>query len=245
MSIADLPKQYDPQDAQRRWYDFWVEKGYFHADPSRRSRPIRSSSRRRTSPGRLHLGHALNNTIQDILIRWRRMQGYDALWMPGTDHAGIATQAVVEKRLLEEEKKTRHDLGREELVARIWAWKDEYEKRILSQLQLMGCSCDWDRTRFTLDPICAGPSARRSSTSSRPTRSSAASGWSTGTPTSGPPSPTTRSTTRTSRASSGRSATRSPIRPRRVPPRRHHPSRDDARRHRRRRPPRRSALTST
>ena len=87
------------------------------------------------------------------------MQGYDALWMPGTDHAGIATQAVVETRLLEEEKKTRHDLGREALVERIWAWKDEYEKRILSQLRLMGCSCDWDRTRFTLDEVCAGPSA--------------------------------------------------------------------------------------
>ena len=83
------------------------------------------------------------------------MQGYDALWMPGTDHAGIATQAVVEKRLLEEEKKTRHDLGREALVERIWAWKDEYEKRILSQLRLMGCSCDWDRTRFTLDEVCS------------------------------------------------------------------------------------------
>ena len=103
----------------------------------------------------MHLGHALNNTLQDILIRWRRMQGYDALWMPGTDHAGIATQAVVEKRLLEEEKKTRHDLGREALVERIWAWKDEYEKRILSQLRLMGCSCDWERTRFTLDEVCS------------------------------------------------------------------------------------------
>ena len=105
--------------------------------------------------GALHLGHALNNTLQDILIRWRRMQGFDALWMPGTDHAGIATQAVVEKRIFEEEKKTRHDIGREALVERIWAWKDEYEKRILSQLRLMGCSCDWDRLRFTLDPICA------------------------------------------------------------------------------------------
>ncbi len=105
--------------------------------------------------GALHLGHALNNTLQDILIRWRRMQGYDALWMPGTDHAGIATQAVVERRLLEEEKKTRHDLGREALVGRIWAWKDEYEARILSQLRLMGCSCDWDRTRFTLDEVCS------------------------------------------------------------------------------------------
>ena len=155
MTIADLPKQYDPQDAQRRWYDFWVEKGYFHADPSRPNPPYSIVIPPPNVTGALHLGHALNNTLQDILIRWRRMQGFDALWMPGTDHAGIATQAVVEKRLLEEEKKTRHDLGREALVARIWVWKDEYEKRILSQLRLMGCSCDWERTRFTLDPTCA------------------------------------------------------------------------------------------
>jgi valyl-tRNA synthetase len=155
MTIADLPKQYDPQDAQRRWYDFWVEKGYFHADPSRPNPPYSIVIPPPNVTGALHLGHALNNTLQDILIRWRRMQGFDALWMPGTDHAGIATQAVVERRLLEEEKKTRHDLGREALVARIWVWKDEYEKRILSQLRLMGCSCDWERTRFTLDPTCA------------------------------------------------------------------------------------------
>ncbi|MCA1696844.1 MAG: class I tRNA ligase family protein, partial [Actinobacteria bacterium] len=155
MSLAELPKQYDPQDAQRRWYDFWLEKGYFHADPSSAKPPYTIVIPPPNVTGALHLGHALNNTLQDILIRWRRMQGYDALWMPGTDHAGIATQAVVERRLLEEEKKTRHDLGRDALVERIWAWKDEYEKRILSQLRLMGCSCDWERTRFTLDPVCA------------------------------------------------------------------------------------------
>src|SRR6185503_4611723 len=91
----------------------------------------------------------------DVLIRWRRMQGFNTEWMPGTDHAGIATQSVVERRLLAEEKKTRRDLGREELVKRIWAWKDQYEKRILGQLREIGCSCDWQRTRFTLDEICA------------------------------------------------------------------------------------------
>jgi valyl-tRNA synthetase len=155
MTIADLPKQYDPQDAQRRWYDFWVEKGYFHADPARPAPPYSIVIPPPNVTGALHLGHALNNTLQDILIRWRRMQGHDTLWMPGTDHAGIATQAVVEKRIFDEEKKSRHDLGREALVERIWAWKDEYEKRILSQLRLMGCSCDWERTRFTLDPTCA------------------------------------------------------------------------------------------
>ena len=155
MSTAELPKQYDPQDAQRRWYGFWLEKGYFHADPSSDKPPYTIVIPPPNVTGALHLGHALNNTIQDILIRWRRMQGYDALWMPGTDHAGIATQAVVETRLRKEENKTRHDIGRDELVRRIWAWKDEYEARILSQLRLMGCSCDWDRTRFTLDEMCA------------------------------------------------------------------------------------------
>ncbi|MDQ3238226.1 MAG: valine--tRNA ligase, partial [Actinomycetota bacterium] len=129
--------------------------GYFRADPASPKPPYTIVIPPPNVTGALHLGHALNNTLQDILIRWRRMQGYDALWMPGTDHAGIATQAVVERRLLEEEKKTRHDLGREALVERIWAWKDEYEKRILGQLLQMGCSCDWERTRFTLDPMCA------------------------------------------------------------------------------------------
>jgi valyl-tRNA synthetase len=156
MSIAEqLPKQYDPQDAQARWYAFWVDRGYFHADPSRDAPPYTIVIPPPNVTGALHLGHALNNTLQDILIRWRRMQGYDTLWMPGTDHAGIATQAVVEKRLFTEEKKTRHDIGREALVNRIWAWKHEYEARILGQLRLMGCSCDWDRTRFTLDDMCA------------------------------------------------------------------------------------------
>ncbi len=155
MSTPDIPKQYDPQDAQRRWYELWVGKGYFHADPASEKPPYCIVIPPPNVTGALHLGHALNNTLQDILIRWRRMQGYDVLWMPGTDHAGIATQAVVERRLLEEEKKTRHDLGREALVERIWAWKEEYEARILSQLRQMGCSCDWDRTRFTLDEGCS------------------------------------------------------------------------------------------
>jgi valyl-tRNA synthetase len=155
MTIAELPKQYDPQAAQARWYGFWIEKGYFHADPTSGKPAYSIVIPPPNVTGALHLGHALNNTLQDILIRWRRMQGFDALWMPGTDHAGIATQAVVEKRLLEEENKTRRDLGREALVGRIWAWKDEYEKRILSQLRLMGCSCDWERNRFTLDEVCA------------------------------------------------------------------------------------------
>jgi valyl-tRNA synthetase len=155
MALADLPKAYDPQAAQARWYQYWLEHEYFHANPASEKPPYTIVIPPPNVTGALHLGHALNNTIQDILIRWRRMQGYEVLWMPGTDHAGIATQAVVETRLRKEENKTRHDVGRAGLVERIWAWKDEYEQRILSQLRLMGCSCDWERTRFTLDPVCA------------------------------------------------------------------------------------------
>ncbi len=157
MDFKHLPAQYDHSAAQAKWYSFWEERGYFHAsiDPSD-TRPTYSIVIPPPNvTGALHLGHALNNTLQDILIRMKRMQGYNVLWMPGTDHAGIATQAVVERRLFEEEKKTRHDLGREGLVKRIWDWKDRYEARILGQLRQLGCSCDWQRTRFTLDDQCA------------------------------------------------------------------------------------------
>jgi valyl-tRNA synthetase len=137
-----------------RWLQFWSEQGYFHSRPDGRQ-PYTIVIPPPNVTGALHMGHALNNTLQDVLIRWRRMQGFNTLWMPGTDHAGIATQAVVERRIREEEKKTRHDLGRDELVKRIWQWKDQYEARILGQLRELGCSCDWNRTRFTLDAVCA------------------------------------------------------------------------------------------
>ncbi|MHB8897385.1 MAG: class I tRNA ligase family protein [Thermoguttaceae bacterium] len=153
--LSDLPKQYDHAAAQKRWYPFWESQGYFHSRPRPDRKPYTIVIPPPNVTGALHLGHALNNTLQDILIRQKRMQGYETLWMPGTDHAGIATQAVVERRLFLEEKKTRHQLGREGLVRRIWEWKDAYEKRILGQLKQMGCSCDWERTRFTLDPVCA------------------------------------------------------------------------------------------
>jgi valyl-tRNA synthetase len=152
---TELPKQYDPREAQERWLQFWTERGYFHSRPDPGRTPFTIVIPPPNVTGALHMGHALNNTLQDILIRWRRMQGYNALYMPGTDHAGIATQAVVERRIRDEEGKSRHDLGREELVRRIWQWKDQYEARILRQLRELGCSCDWSRTRFTLDPICA------------------------------------------------------------------------------------------
>jgi len=152
---TELPKAYDAQAAQQRWLKFWEERNYWHSRPDQTRQPYTIVIPPPNVTGALHMGHALNNTLQDVLIRFKRMQGYNALYMPGTDHAGIATQAMVEKRLREEEKKTRRDLGREALVARIWQWKDQYEKRILNQLRELGCSCDWQRTRFTLDEICA------------------------------------------------------------------------------------------
>ncbi|MEM7313957.1 MAG: class I tRNA ligase family protein, partial [Planctomycetota bacterium] len=133
----------------------WEQAGYFHSEPDPNRKPYTIVIPPPNVTGALHLGHALNNTLQDALIRFKRMQGFNTLWMPGTDHAGIATQAVVERRLREEENKTRHDLGREKLVGRIWDWKEQYEKRILGQLKQIGSSCDWERVRFTLDEQCA------------------------------------------------------------------------------------------
>ena len=152
---SDLPPQYDPKAFEKPIYDFWEREGLFHADPGADGDPYVIVIPPPNVTGALHMGHGLDNTLQDILIRWRRMQGRNTLWMPGTDHAGIATQTVVEKRILAEEGKNRHAVGRDELVKRIWTWKVEYENRIISQLKAMGCSCDWDRTRFTLDEVCA------------------------------------------------------------------------------------------
>jgi len=157
---SDLPKQYEPRPAQEKWFAFWEQHGYFNADPQP---PVAEGGKPPHTimiplpnvTGALHMGHALNGTCQDLITRWRRMQGYEALWMPGTDHAGIATQAVVERRMLEEEGLTRHDIGREALVERIWKWKAAYEKRIIGQLKQIGASCDWRRTRFTLDEVCS------------------------------------------------------------------------------------------
>jgi valyl-tRNA synthetase len=151
----ELAKQYDHQAAQDRWYAFWETQGYFHSEPDPNRKPFTIVIPPPNVTGALHLGHALNNTLQDIQVRFHRMQGYNTLWMPGTDHAGIATQAVVERRLLSEEGQSRHDLGREGLIQRIWQWKAAYERRIIGQLKQMGCSCDWQRLRFTLDDTCA------------------------------------------------------------------------------------------
>jgi valyl-tRNA synthetase len=154
-NAEEIPNRFDFLDAQQRIYQSWQEGGFFHAVPDPSRPPFTIVIPPPNVTGALHLGHALNNTLQDVQIRMKRMQGYNALWMPGTDHAGIATQAVVERRLKEQENKTRHDLGRDQLVQRIWDWKQEYEARILGQLKKMGCSCDWERTRFTLDETCA------------------------------------------------------------------------------------------
>lgn len=151
----ELSNRFDFAAEEARLLDFWDQGSYFHAEVDPARRPFSMVIPPPNVTGALHLGHALNNSLQDTMIRFRRMQGFNALWMPGTDHAGIATQAVVEKRLKEEEGKTRHDLGRDALVDRIWDWKDAYEKRILGQLRSMGASCDWERTRFTLDDTCA------------------------------------------------------------------------------------------
>lgn len=152
---TEIPKQYEPKEAQDKWFPFWEENGCFEANPNAEKKPHTIMIPLPNVTGALHMGHALNGTIQDLLTRWRRMQGYEALWMPGTDHAGIATQAVVERRMLEEEGLTRHDIGREALVNRIWKWKDSYEDRILNQLKKLGASCDWRRVRFTLDDVCS------------------------------------------------------------------------------------------
>lgn len=154
-SPESLPNRFDYAEARPRLYAWWESQGLFHAEPNRGRPPFAIVIPPPNVTGALHLGHALNNSLQDILIRMKRMQGFETLWMPGTDHAGIATQAVVERRLKEEENLTRHDLGRDQLVRRIWEWKDQYENRILGQLKQMGCSCDWRRTRFTLDDVCA------------------------------------------------------------------------------------------
>ncbi len=151
-----LSKVYEPKAIEQQANVIWSSQPYFHAEPSgdhEKAYTIVIPPPNVTAP--LHLGHALNNTLQDILIRYRRMQNYNTLWMPGTDHAGIATQTVVEKRILSEEGRKRTDFERGEFVERVQAWKDEYEQRIIDQLKAMGCSCDWQRTRFTMDQVCA------------------------------------------------------------------------------------------
>ncbi|NLO89078.1 MAG: valine--tRNA ligase [Clostridia bacterium] len=150
-----LSKTYDPKAVEQKWYDFWKENEFFHAEVEEDKEPFCIVMPPPNVTGSLHLGHALDNTIQDILIRMRRMQGYNTLWVPGTDHAGIATQTRVEEHLAKTEGKSKHDLGREKFLERVWQWKEKYGGQITKQLALLGCSCDWERERFTMDEGCS------------------------------------------------------------------------------------------
>ena len=150
----ELPKTYDPKASEKRLYQFWLDGGFFNADVDKTKPAFSIVLPPPNVTGQLHMGHAFDDTLQDILIRTKRMQGYSALWMPGTDHAGIATQIKVEEAL-RQEGLTRYDLGREKFLERVWAWKEKYGSRIITQLQSMGCSCDWRRLRFTMDEGCS------------------------------------------------------------------------------------------
>jgi len=150
MDDFSLPKTYDPHPIEQTWYTFWENKGFFHANEQSPSKPYSIVIPPPNVTGSLHMGHALNNTLQDILVRFHRMDGENTLWLPGTDHAGIATQYVVEKELAKE-KKTRKSLGREKFIERVWQWKKEHGGIIIGQLKRLGASCDWVRERFTMD----------------------------------------------------------------------------------------------
>ena len=150
----ELAKQYNPAEVEDRTYKFWCDNKYFHAEVDKTKKPYTIVIPPPNITGQLHMGHALDNTLQDILIRWRRMQGYDALWLPGTDHASIATEAKIVEAM-RKEGVTKEEIGRDEFLKRAWAWKDQYGSRIIEQLKKMGSSCDWDRERFTMDEGCS------------------------------------------------------------------------------------------
>jgi valyl-tRNA synthetase len=142
--VMELPSSYDPIEVERKWYSLWEKDGFFHADENDGREPFCIVIPPPNVTGNLHMGHALNNTLQDILARWQRMRGKSVLWMPGMDHAGIATQNVVE-RLLRQEGVSREDLGREKFEARVWEWKEHSGGQIQGQLRRLGCSLDWQR----------------------------------------------------------------------------------------------------
>ena len=151
----DLPKTYDPKLVESSIYDMWMENDCFKANPDPDKKPYSIVMPPPNVTGQLHMGHALDSTLQDILTRYKRMEGYSALWLPGTDHAGIATQIKVEEELRVKEGKTRYDLGREKFLERVWAWKEKYGSRIVEQQRKLGVSCDWSRSRFTMDEGCS------------------------------------------------------------------------------------------
>src|SRR6266571_9409934 len=152
--MSEISKAYEPQSVEDKWYDFWLKHDCFTADPARVSGKRLAYSIVIPPPnitGVLHMGHVLNNTIQDILARKARMDGKEVLWLPGTDHASIATHSVLERKLRKEEGVTRYDLGREKFIERAWEWKEKHGGIIIQQLKKLGCSCDWSRERFTMD----------------------------------------------------------------------------------------------
>ena len=151
----ELPKTYEPQEVEGKIYQSWMDAGCFKAAPNPDKKPFCIVMPPPNVTGQLHMGHAMDATLQDILIRYKRMQGYEALWMPGTDHAGIATQIKVEEELRKNEGLTRYDLGREKFLERVWDWKHKYGDRIVEQQKKLGASCDWDRARFTMDEGCS------------------------------------------------------------------------------------------
>ena len=150
MIKKEIAKHYEPHNVEDRWNEKWTEAGYFHAKIDPEKKPFTILIPPPNVTAALHMGHALNNSLQDIIIRFKRKQGFEALWLPGTDHAGIATQNVVEREL-KKEGKTRHDLGREKFIEKVWEWKHLQHGTIINQLKKMGASCDWERERFTLD----------------------------------------------------------------------------------------------
>lgn len=151
----NIPKIYDPATVEKKWYAYWEKNNYFHAEVEKNKEAFSIVIPPPNITGQLHMGHALDNTLQDILIRWHRMMGHNTLWMPGYDHAGLATQIKVEEVIKKEEGKTRYDLGREEFLKRVWQWKEQYGDRIVNQLKCLGVSCDWERQRFTMDEGCS------------------------------------------------------------------------------------------
>ena len=153
--MKNIEKTYNPSEIEDKLYKKWIDGGYFHAEPDSEKEPYTIVIPPPNVTGQLHMGHALDETLQDILIRYKRMQGYSALWVPGTDHAGIATQIKVEENLRVNEGLTRYDLGREKFLERVWDWKNQYGDRIINQLKKLGCSCDWERERFTMDEGCS------------------------------------------------------------------------------------------
>src|SRR5450759_200779 len=150
--MSEIPKAYEPQSVEDKWYQFWLDGKFFVADEKSVKPAYSIVIPPPNVTGVLHMGHVLNNTIQDILARKARMDGKEVLWLPGTDHAGIATEGMVAKQLRKEERKSKQDIGRDEFIKRVWAWKEKHGGIIIAQLKKLGCSCDWTRERFTMDP---------------------------------------------------------------------------------------------